>query len=99
MGETTERVAEAVSSMAAYGSDLIAEKKKCPGDDIISVVAHAQIEDGNEALRPLTDLELQMFFNLLVVAGSETTRNSIALGMVALIERPDSSKRCVTTAR
>jgi cytochrome P450 len=89
LGETTERVTEAASSMAAYGSDLIAKKKKCPGDDIISVVAHARIEDGNGALRPLTDLELQMFFNLLVVAGSETTRNSIALGMTALIERPD----------
>jgi cytochrome P450 len=89
LGETTDRVVEAAASMAAYGSDLIAEKKKCPGDDIISVVARAQIEDGNDVLRPLTDLELQMFFNLLVVAGSETTRNSIALGMVALIERPD----------
>ena len=52
-------------------------------------VAQAEVEDDDGARRPLTDLELLMFFNLLVVAGSETTRNSIALGMVALIEHPD----------
>ena len=89
LGESSERVAEAAASMAAYGTALIAEKKQRPGDDIISVVAHAGIEDGGGDHRPLSDLELLMFFNLLVVAGSETTRNSIALGMVALIEHPD----------
>ena len=30
-----------------------------------------------------------MFFNLLIAAGSETTRNAIALGMAALIEHPE----------
>ena len=89
LGESSERVVEAAASMAAYGTALIAEKKQRPGDDIISVVAHAGIEDGGGDHRPLSDLELLMFFNLLVVAGSETTRNSIALGMVALIEHPD----------
>jgi cytochrome P450 len=88
LGESTQRVAEAASSMAAYGTSLIAAKRHSPGDDVISQVAHAQIEDDTGAPRPLSELELLMFFNLLVVAGSETTRNSIALGMVALIEHP-----------
>ena len=89
LGESSERVAEAAASMAAYGTELIAERKRAPGDDLISVIVHAQIEDEPGEPRALTDLELLMFFNLLVVAGSETTRNSIALGMVALIEHPD----------
>jgi cytochrome P450 len=31
-----------------------------------------------------------MFFSLIIAAGSETTRNSIAVGMLALTERPDA---------
>jgi cytochrome P450 len=89
LGETNQRAAEAAASMAAYGTDLIADKRRTPGDDIISVVVNAQIEDGEGPPRALTEVELLMFFNLLVVAGSETTRNSIALGMVALVEHPD----------
>src|SRR5690606_19112642 len=38
---------------------------------------------------PISELELQMFFNLLIAAGSETTRNSIAMGVHALAERPE----------
>jgi cytochrome P450 len=89
LGETNDDVAQAAASMAAYGAKLIADKKAHPGDDIVSAVARAQIEDEDGDTRPLTDMELLMFFNLLVVAGSETTRNSIALGLVALIEHPD----------
>jgi cytochrome P450 len=31
-----------------------------------------------------------MFFSLIIAAGSETTRNSIAIGVLALTERPDA---------
>jgi cytochrome P450 len=89
LGESNQKVAEAAASMAEYGGRLIDARKRAPGGDIISVVAAARIEDPDGVTRPLSDLELLMFFNLLVVAGSETTRNSIALGMVALIEHPD----------
>jgi cytochrome P450 len=89
LGETSDEASRAAASMAAYGADLIAHKRVRPADDLVSAMAHASIEADSGGARPLTDLELLMFFNLLVVAGSETTRNSIALGMVALIEHPD----------
>ncbi len=98
LGQSSDRVAAAAAAMAAYGTALIEERRREPARDVISVLARARIdvgadggdgEDGDTGARPLTDLELLMFFNLLVVAGSETTRNSIALGMVALIEHPE----------
>ena len=57
--------------------------------DIVATVALATIEDEDGDSGPLSDLELLMFFNLLIAAGSETTRNAIALGMAALIEHPE----------
>ncbi|MCU1640639.1 MAG: putative cytochrome [Nocardia sp.] len=54
----------------------------------MSLAAHATI-DG----QPLSDMEQAMLFSLLIAAGSETTRNSIALGMAALIERPEVWRR------
>ncbi|GAA3242094.1 cytochrome P450 [Actinocorallia longicatena] len=85
LGEATERSRAAAAEMFAYGSDLLARKRDDPGDDLLSVAAHATLDGA-----PLSDLEQQMLFNLLVAAGSETTRNSIALGMQALIDHPAS---------
>ncbi len=89
LGGTSSAVQEASAAMAVYGSALVARKRSEGGDDILATVAGATIdgEDGTPA--PLSELELLMFFNLLVAAGSETTRNAIALGMAALIEHPD----------
>ncbi|MHB8430329.1 MAG: cytochrome P450 [Acidimicrobiales bacterium] len=89
LGETTDAVIEAAAAMAAYGSRLVEERKRSPGADLISSVVTALVEDDQGRPAPLSDLEHVMLFNLLVVAGSETTRNSLALGMVALIEHPD----------
>ncbi len=37
----------------------------------------------------LSELELELFFLLLTVAGNETTRNLISGGMAAFFENPD----------
>ncbi|SEQ58055.1 Cytochrome P450 [Mycobacterium sp. 88mf] len=76
---------EAGSRMYTYGQELIAAKRAEPTDDMLSVVANAFRDDEAAAL---SDLELYLFFSLLFSAGAETTRNSVAGGLLALIENP-----------
>jgi cytochrome P450 len=85
LGESTERTRQAAAEMFAYGSALLERKRTEPADDLLSLVAHVTVGGS-----PVSHLEQQMLFNLLIAAGSETTRNSIAVGMHALIEHPDS---------
>jgi cytochrome P450 len=72
--------------MLEYGIDLIAAKRAHPTDDMLSAVVHATLPDVDPPA--LTDVELSSFFSLLFAAGSETTRNAIAGGLLALVERP-----------
>jgi len=83
----------AASAMADYGAALVEAKRRDPGDDMLSALATAAVEGPDGRWAPLGDLELQMFFNLLIAAGSETTRNAIALGVAALVEHPGEWER------
>ena len=65
-------------------NELAAERASRPRDDIVSALLDAEV-DGDR----LTELEFNLFFLLLAVAGNETTRNAISGGMLALIEHPD----------
>jgi cytochrome P450 len=72
-------VEEAGSRMYTFGMELIAAKRAEPTDDMLSVVANAP---------DVSDIEVYLFFNLLFSAGAETTRNSIAGGLLALCDNP-----------
>ncbi len=74
----------AAAEMFAYANDLATEKRAHPGDDIVSTLLNAEVEGER-----LSDVEFDVFFELLAVAGNETTRNLISHGMLALIEHPD----------
>lgn len=80
---------EAGSRMYTYGLELIASKRAAPTDDMLSVVANATAEDELLSGSLLSDTELYLFFSLLFSAGAETTRNSVAGGLLALIDNPD----------
>lgn len=78
----------AAMEMFVYANALAEEKRQNLQDDIISKLVSAD-EQGNM----LNELEFDMFFILLAVAGNETTRNAISGGMLALLENPDQWDR------
>ncbi len=80
-------VEEAGSRMYSYGQQLIASKRAEPTDDMLSVVANATVDELGGPVP--TDLEVYLFFSLLFSAGAETTRNSVAGGLLALAQHPE----------
>ena len=78
----------AATEMYAYANQLALERRDHPRDDLVSVLMTAEV-DGER----LTELEFDLFFILLSVAGNETTRNLISGGMLALLEHPAERDR------
>jgi cholest-4-en-3-one 26-monooxygenase len=83
-----EQRSQAAMEMYAYADQLCEERRKEPRDDLLSVLLNAEV-DGEH----LTRLQVDIFFLLLQNAGSETTRNLITTGTVALLEHPDQLER------
>jgi cytochrome P450 len=91
---TYEPVAERRPSKARmfeYAHELMAEKRRDPADDVLSIVIHgrlAGVEPGT-----MSDTEVYCFFRNLFGAGWETTRAAIAGGLLALMEHPRQLRR------
>ncbi|MDQ1375543.1 MAG: cholest-4-en-3-one 26-monooxygenase, partial [Actinomycetota bacterium] len=83
-GVLPEEASQAAMELFAYAHQLAEQKRINPHDDLISVLSTCEV-DGER----LSELEIDLFFMLLTVAGNETTRNLISHGMQALMEHPD----------
>jgi len=68
----------------AYAEEQARQRRDHPGDDLISLLLRPK-KDG----KLLSDQEFKNFFTLLVAAGNDTTRYTMAAGLLALIEHPD----------
>jgi cytochrome P450 len=80
-------------SLFQYASELTAQKRAEPVDDIWSALCTAQIEDESGELFLLPENELEMFFFILGIAGSDTTRNALCDGIRAFVTNPDQMAR------
>jgi cholest-4-en-3-one 26-monooxygenase len=93
-GEPVSSVEDARHGLFDYFSELAAERRKQPRDDMVSVLSNATV--GGE---PMPAFELMSYFLLLVVAGNETTRNAASGGLLALIENPDEMQKLRASPR
>ncbi len=79
------RSREGMLDLYAYAHLLGEEKRRDPGDDVMSILmAQRDSEDGVVSVE-----EFENLFWLFAVAGNETLRNGIPGGMIALLEHPE----------
>ncbi|MFG3583941.1 cytochrome P450 [Streptomyces sp. NPDC047990] len=76
------------TELGMYLAGLIEERRRKPGEDMLSQLATAQGPDG-----AMTTMEVMSTAALLLIAGHETTVNLITNGMLTLLRHPDILER------
>ncbi len=82
--------AEAFVKIIDYFRELIAERRKKPGEDLLSSLLELELGSGGDHL---SDPELLAFCNLMIVAGNETTTKLIANALYWLDRTPTQRAR------
>jgi len=80
------RTREGMPDLYHYAHLLAEEKRRAPGDDIMSILL-AQVDEGGGSV---SIEEFENMFWLFSVAGNETLRNGIPGGMIALLQHPSA---------
>jgi cytochrome P450 len=78
------------ASLEAFriAGELAAERRRTPTDDVTSRMVNGTV-DGE----PLSDHEFELLWLFLVIAGNETTRHAISVGLLELLQRPEALTR------
>jgi cytochrome P450 len=84
IGADWDRAVQASKNLGDYFAGILAERRRQPADDVISVLAGAEL-DGQR----LTDDDIFAFLRLLLPAGAETTYRSSSNLILGLLTRPE----------
>lgn len=82
--ERKQQIRQSINDMRAYFEEVIARRRRIPGDDLISTFIRA--EEENQALTAPEILSLSI---LLLLGGSETTTNLLGSLLITLLEQPE----------
>ena len=92
--QPSDRAAAAMQAMHEYITEIVAERRCHPGEDMISVLIEAEVEDG-VSTRRLTEDEVVLFVMLLAGAGVETVARLLSWAAVTLADHPDERRLLV----
>ncbi|MGA9279625.1 cytochrome P450 [Ilumatobacter sp.] len=67
-----------------FAQEQVLDRRTCPRDDVIS-----QLLAPTKSGEPLTDLQFNNFFTLLVAAGNDTTRYTMTHGLWTMMNHPE----------
>lgn len=90
IGEAPTEAMEAAGVVAGFLASVLDERRRDPGDDLVSFLTTAEV-DGER----MGDMELLGFCMLLFGAGAETTTNAIGSPLAYLAEHHDLRDRLV----
>jgi len=83
------RTRAGMPDLYAYAHLLAEEKRRRPGDDVMSILLAQVDEDGGR----VSVEEFENMFWLFAVAGNETLRNGLPGACIALLQHPDAQAR------
>jgi cholest-4-en-3-one 26-monooxygenase len=78
-----QRASDAFDAYLAYQRRVIADRRRHPREDLVSVLVHAEV-DGQR----MSDDELLMETLLILIGGDETTRHVLSAGVYELLQAP-----------
>lgn len=84
----TQAGMEAALDQVQYFMDLIAEKRRHPGEDMITRLTTVEVTDEDGPSQHLSDGEIAGFATLLAAAGSETVTKLVGNGVVLFHRNP-----------
>ncbi len=80
VGQQVPRIEAALTGLAGYLDEVVADRRRTPRDDLVSTLVAAD---------ELSDHELSVALVFLAFAGMETTRNQLGLALQTLLKHPD----------
>jgi cytochrome P450 len=78
------RIEAGLANMYALADELVAERRRAPGDDVISALVAA-----HDGAATLSHDELLAMITLIVFGGMDTTKNQLGLAMQLFMQRPE----------
>jgi cytochrome P450 len=84
---------EAGIALFGYMTDLVAERRAHPQDDMIGHLIEAEVEGADGVVARLDDVDVARFVALLTAAGAETVTKLVGNGVMTFAEHPDELAR------